>query len=183
MVVLEFHAVHIPRADRIERAVEGLRIAQTAERSCLVQLHLLEFDLTARAMFYPPLGLDVSPKDGRPRIREPHRALQRRHQIAGLAASNQYRVGARQALYRLAQAAERKDLAPAEGIERVQQDDIEIARQPGVLEAIVQQEHIGTELLAKQCPGAIPVRPDADRRYAGAQEDLRFIARFARWAR
>ncbi len=74
-------------------------------------------------------------------------------QVGESAARDQHDVGARQRCERFAQAAQWETLAAAERIERVDQHDIQIARQADVLEAVVEHHHVHVELPAQQRAG------------------------------
>ena len=130
----------------------------------------------ARAVLHPGLGFDAGAKDRRAHVPPAHLALDDGGQVGEFAARDQDQVRARQARGRLAQAAQRKDLAAAKRVQGVDQHHVHVARQPLVLEPVVQQQHVRAEIAHQQRAGLETVRSNAHRRQARADEYLRLVA-------
>src|SRR5690349_291580 len=83
--------------------------------------------------------------------------------MAILGAGNHYRRGSSQPSERLAKPPEWKDAA-AERIQGIDQDNVEVARQAEVLEAVIQQEHAGVQLPLHPAARLIAIGTDAHMR-------------------
>src|SRR5579885_498688 len=86
-------------------------------------------------------------------------------------------VRPRQSIERLPKTAPWKGRAASERIERIDEDNIQLAGQRPVLETVVQQENVRIETLRKQAAGFVPVPTNSNVHNAGPDKDLRFIAR------
>src|SRR5579875_2726655 len=106
-------------------------------------------------------------------------SLRKRAEMASKRRSSAARVTTRapERSKRLTQPAQWKDFLPAEGVQTIDQHNVEIAVQARVLESVIEQQNIsGWKLVAQDLGGFIAIGADADRRNCMAQEDLRFIA-------
>jgi len=99
-----------------------------------------------RAVLHPGLSFDAGAKDRRAQVPPAHLALDGGVQVREFAARNQDQVRPRQARRGLAQATQRKNLAAAKRVQGVDQHHVHSARQPLVLEPIVQQQHVRAEI-------------------------------------
>src|SRR6185312_9320535 len=77
---------------------------------------------------------------------------------------------------RLTQVSQRKDGAAGEGVQGIQNDDLNIAGQTLVLKAVVQKEVVGGKKLLHHLPGLPAVGANSEMRVTGTQQDLGFVA-------
>lgn len=89
--------------------------------------------------------------------------------------SNEDRLGAGNVCEWLPKAAEGEDAA-AERVERVDEDDVEIAVKARVLEAVIEEEEVRMELRFEVTADGIAIGGDPQVGVAGANEDLSFVA-------
>src|SRR5262249_43469959 len=150
-----------------QRAQETARIAQTAEHADA--FHAGALDGRSGAILHPRLRCDACAKDGRMPIPAAELLLDGGRKIGYLAAGDNDRVGATQSFDGLPQTADREDFAAAERVQRVDQDQIEIAGELYVLKAVVEHHDVAAELLTQDSSGLVTFHADADRGHAGTQ--------------
>src|SRR5215469_14454347 len=114
-------------------------ISQPAERNATAPSECLWFeDFPMRTDPLP--RLDARPENRRGRIEKPQLRLNRAHIRRIVRSCNHERPGAPETLQRLSQSPLRQQMAAAERVQRVDQNQIEVPSQPQMLKSIIQKK-------------------------------------------
>ncbi len=157
----------------IKRIPEALGIAKPAERDSSPARESCDM-FTVHVS--PAERLNARPEDGRVRVNFAEPLGNGSETYVGITTGHDKHAGSTEGCKRLAQAASRDNLLPAKWVERVDQDDVDVAIQKRVLETVIENENIARrKFTPKQLRDPIPIRSDSYRDTCAAKEDLRFI--------
>src|SRR5439155_15874790 len=145
--IAESDVINWTEPQEVQRLSERCWISQAAKSA-----HAIEWEFPGRnfapgGQIDPAFGHSARAKDGRARIVTSQRQLQIVRTALALAARDHDDIGAHQGCQRLAQASQRENLAAAERSQRVNQHDVHLALEAGMLKAVVEDQHVGAEAL------------------------------------
>src|ERR1700682_4316868 len=176
VVIVELQPVSQLNAHTHEGPPKRLGIAQPAECSSSLERTFRREVARARAGVDPCFGPQACVKYRSARIPAPDLPLDGARQVCEVAARDDYQIRARQTLGRLAQAAQGKDTAPAEGTQRIDHHNVHCASKLYMLESVVEEQHIHAELAFQCRPTLEAIFPDTHRRQPRTHEQLRLLA-------